>query len=274
VDVWGKADSVIALVSAARATGQRVTADQYPYLASGSSVGASLLPRWAEAGGRDSLRMRVADPATKARLVTDMTENLRRRGGAASLLLTGGAPERRGKTLEQLAQAKGVSPIEMALEIVESGDASVASFNMNEADIETFMKQPFVMSGSDGSSGHPRKYGTYPLIFRRYVFEKKVLTIEQAVKRSSSQVAEVFGITDRGVVKQGAFADVAVIDTAQYRDRSTYQEATVLATGVRHVFVNGVLAVENGAATEAMAGRALRRSRGPGATRSGASAAR
>jgi N-acyl-D-amino-acid deacylase len=268
VDVWGNADSVIALIAAARSAGQRGSADQYPYLASGSSVGASLLPRWAEAGGEDSLQKRIGDPATRARLVTDMTENLRRRGGAASLLITGGAAELRGKTLEQLAQSKGVSPIDMALEIITGGGASVASFNMNETDIETFMRQPFVMTGSDGSGGHPRKYGTYPLVFRRYVFEKKVLTLEQAVKRSSSQVAEVFGIADRGVVRRGAFADVVVIDTAQYRDRSTYQDAQLLATGVRHVFVNGTLAVENGSATEAMAGRALRRSRG---TSSGAS---
>ena len=146
VDVWGRSDSAIAIIEAARASGGKpVTADQYPYTASAWSVGASLLPRWAEVGGRDSLRARVADAPTRARLVTDMTENLRRRGGADALLISSTRDTSiLGRTLAQVAAAREVAPVEAAIQIVLNGDASVASFNMNEKDIEAFMRQPWV----------------------------------------------------------------------------------------------------------------------------------
>ena len=247
-DVWGKSDSAIALVEAARAAGQKVTADQYPYTASGSSVGASLLPRWAEVGGGDSLRARIADPATRARLVTDMTENLRRRGGAESLLMTSTRDSTiLGRTLAQVATARGIPPVEAAIQIILNGGSSVASFNMNEKDIEAFMRRPWVMTGSDGSGGHPRKYGTFPKKWAEYVREKKVMTPEAFVRQSSALTAETFGIKDRGVIAQGKFADVVVFDEATFRDRATYQKPTELATGMKYVIVNGKVAVDDGA---------------------------
>jgi len=250
IDVWGRSDSAIAIIEAARAAGQKVSANQYPYTASGSSVGASLLPRWAEVGGRDSLRARVADAATKARLVTDMTENLRRRGGAAALLISSTRDTSiLGRTLEQVSKARNVSPVEAAIQIVLAGDASVASFNMNEKDIEAFMKRPWVMTGSDGSGGHPRKYGTFPKKWAEYVQAKKVLTPEAFVNRSSALTAETFGIKDRGVLANGKFADVVVFDGAAFRDRATYEKPTELATGMKYVVVNGKLAVDDGAYT-------------------------
>jgi N-acyl-D-aspartate/D-glutamate deacylase len=149
-DVWGQSDTVIALIKHARAEGMAVTADQYPYTASGSSVGASLLPRWAEAGGRDSLRARINDPVTRGKLVTEMETNLRRRGGPGTLLITSTRDTSiLGKRLDAIAKLRGVSPIEAALQIILAGGASVASFNMNERDIENFMKQDFVGTGSD-----------------------------------------------------------------------------------------------------------------------------
>ncbi len=259
-DVWGRADSAIAIIEAARKAGDKVTANQYPYTASGSSVGASLLPRWAEVGGRDSLRARVADPATKARLVTDMTENLRRRGGAKSLLITSTRDTSiLGRTLEDIAKARDVSPVEAAIQIVVAGDASVASFNMDEKDIVAFMRQPWVMTGSDGSAGHPRKYGTFPKKWAEYVRVKQVLTPEQFVRQSSALTAETFGIKDRGVLAKGKYADVAVFDDATFKDRSTYQKPTELATGVRYVVVNGKLAVDAGAYTGVVAGVGITR---------------
>ena len=248
VDVWGRSDSAIAIIEAARASGGKpVTADQYPYTASGSSVGASLLPRWAEAGGRDSLLARIADAPTRARLVTDMTENLRRRGGAEALLISSTRDTTiLGRTLAQIATARGVSPVEAAIQIIMNGGASVASFNMNEKDIEAFMKRPWVMTGSDGSGGHPRKYGTFPKKWAEYVREKKVLTPEAFVRQSSALTAETFGIKDRGVLAAGKFADVVVFDEATFRDRSTYQKPTELATGVRYAIVNGKVAVDGG----------------------------
>jgi N-acyl-D-amino-acid deacylase len=260
VDVWGRSDSIIASIADARASGQRVTADQYPYLASGSGVGASLLPRWAEAGGRDSLRARASDPVVRERLLSDMRENLRRRNGPAALLISdAGRPELVGKTLEQIATARKVEAVVAALDIVLSGDASVASFNMQERDVLAIMQQPFVFTGSDGSDGHPRKYGTFARKLREYVLHHGVMSIESFVQRSTSQVAQALGISGRGRVAVGAFADIAVFRPAEVMDRSTYEAPTALATGMQWVVVNGQLAVDAGRLTEVMAGRALRR---------------
>ena len=259
-DVWGRSDSAIAIIEAAREAGDKVSANQYPYTASGSSVGASLLPRWAEVGGRDSLRARVADPAMKARLVTDMTENLRRRGGAKSLLITSTRDTSiLGRTLEEIAKARDVSPVEAAIQVIVAGDASVASFNMDEKDIVAFMRRPWVMTGSDGSAGHPRKYGTFPKKWAEYVRGQRVLTPEQFVRRSSALTAETFGIEDRGVLAKGKYADVVVFDDATFEDHSTYQKPTELATGMRYVIVNGKVAVDGGTYTGVMAGVGITR---------------
>ena len=263
-DVWGQSDSVVALVAAARAAGLTVTADQYPYLASGTSVGASLLPRWAEAGGRDSLRARIADPVVRRRLVAEMERNLVRRGGAASLLVT--APRDtllRGQTLAQVAAARHVTPIEAALDIIAAGDAAVASFNMKESDLRTFMTQPWVMTGSDGSDGHPRKYGTFPRKLRQYVYDDRVLTLPQAIHASSQLAAESLQLPDRGVVAAGKYADVIAFDPTTVADRSTYVSPTLLATGMRYVLVNGRLAVDGGRVTGVLAGRPIRHAAGP-----------
>ncbi|HEX8851604.1 MAG TPA: penicillin acylase family protein [Gemmatimonadaceae bacterium] len=259
-DVWGRSDSVVALIERARASGLEVTADQYPYLASGTSLSAALLPRWAEAGGTDSLRMRVADGATRARLVADMDANLRRRGGAASLLITS-ARDRTlvGKTLADVAAARGAAPVETALDIILAGGAGLASFNMQESDVDRFMTQPFVMTGSDGSTGHPRKYGTFPRKIRHYVYDTGLLTLPQAIHASSALAASALRLRDRGVVAPGKFADVIVFDPATYRDRATYEQPELLATGVRYVLVNGRVAVDRGRFTGVLAGRPLRR---------------
>ncbi|HEY9226480.1 MAG TPA: amidohydrolase family protein [Gemmatimonadaceae bacterium] len=260
VDVWGQSDTVIALMKKARAQGIDITASQYPYTASGSSVGASLLPRWAESGGGDSLRMRLRDPATRAKIVTEMEDNLRRRGGANTLLMTSTRDSTiLGKRLDAIAKARGVSPVEAAIQIILNGGSSVASFNMNDKDIEKFMVQDFIVTDSDGSDGHPRKYGTFPKIFREYVRNKKTLTLRQAVERSSSHTAKMFGFKDRGVLAEGAFADVIVFDAANFVDRSTYEQPTLLAEGMKYVLVNGSLAIDGGKFTGAMAGRIVRR---------------
>jgi len=192
-----------------------------------------------------------------------MGENLRRRGGADAILITDRSrPDVVGKTLAEVARARGTTPVRAAIDIIMMGGASIASFNMQEPDILNFMRQDFVMTGSDGSDGHPRKYGTYPRKFHDYVLGKRVMPFEAAVRRSSAMVAETFGLAGRGLLREGYFADVVVIDTAQYAERATYQEPTRLATGVRYVWVNGVLAVDDGQPKGALAGRALRRERG------------
>jgi acyl-homoserine-lactone acylase len=259
-DVWGQSDTVIALVKSARAAGLDVTADQYPYTASGTSVGASLLPRWAEAGGRDSLKARIADAAIRPKLVAEMERNLQRRGGAASLLITSTRDATiRGRTLAQVAEARHKSPIDAALDIIVAGDASVASFNMKDDDIAKFMVQPWVMTGSDGSDGHPRKFGTFPRKLRQYVFDTHLLTLAQAVHASSQLAAATLRLPDRGVLATGKFADIIVFDPKTVRDKATYLEPELLATGMKYVLVNGRVAVDGGKYNGVLAGRPLRR---------------
>jgi N-acyl-D-amino-acid deacylase len=259
VDVWGQSDTVIALMKKARADGIDITASQYPYTASGTSVLAALLPRWAEVGGRDSVAWRIQDSATHQRLVVEMTENLRRRGGANSLLITGGRDSTaRGKRLDEVARMWNTTPIEAAMKFILNGDASVASFNMNEKDIVNFMKQDFISTDSDGSDGHPRKYGTFPKFFHEYVEQKHVMSVPKAVERSSSRSAKMLGFKQRGVLTPGYFADVIVFDEKSFADRSTYEQPTLLAAGMKYVLVNGVIAIDMWKYTGATAGRVLK----------------
>jgi N-acyl-D-amino-acid deacylase len=257
-DVWGQSPQVIALVDEARADGVRVTASQYPYDASGTSVEASLIPRWAEVGGSAALLQRIGDPSVRPRLMAEMQKNLDRRGGPGSLLLTA-SPDKEfvGKTLAKIAQERGVSPIEAALIVIQRGGADVASFNMQESDMRNFMRQDWVMTCSDGSSGHPRKYGTFPFKLRKYVFDEHVITLPFAIRSSTSLPAETLGLKDRGLLKTGYFADVVVFDPKTIRARSTYEQPTLLATGVVYLLVNGQLAIDAGELTNAHAGRPL-----------------
>ena len=152
-----------------------------------------------------------------------------------------------GRRLSEIATKRGVSPVEAAIRIILNGGSSVASFNMNEKDIEAFMRKPWVVTGSDGSAGHPRKYGTFPKKWAEYVRGKKILTPEAFVHQSSALTAQTFGIKDRGVLAPGKFADVVVFDDAAFKDRATYEKPTELATGMKYVVVNGKVAVDGGA---------------------------
>jgi N-acyl-D-amino-acid deacylase len=164
-----------------------------------------------------------------------------------------------GKRLDAIAAARHTTPIEAAIQIILNGGSSVASFNMNESDIDKFMVQDFIVTDSDGSDGHPRKYGTFPKIIREYVLTKHLLTMPQAIRRSSSRTATILGFKDRGTLAPGAFADVIAFDPATIGDKSTYEQPTILAAGMRYVFVNGVAAVDGGKPTGANAGKVLTR---------------
>jgi N-acyl-D-aspartate/D-glutamate deacylase len=259
--VWGKSTEVIAIIDAARAQGVKITASQYPYIASGTSVTASLIPRWAEVGGSAALLKRIGDPSVRPRLIAEMSRNLDNRGGPASLLMTASKDKQIvGKTLAQVAQEHNETPIDAALEIVKAGGSAVASFNMNEDDIKNFMRQNWVMTCSDGSVGHPRKYGTFPRKLRKYVFDEHVITLPFAIRSMTSLPAATLGLKDRGVLKTGCFADVLVFDPKTIRDLATFANPKVLSTGIRYLLVNGKLAVDNGRLTDALSGRCLQHS--------------
>ncbi len=260
-DVWGQSNKAVEIIERALAEGVAVTANQYPYTASGTSLSASLVPRWAEAGGREQFIKRIEDQATRPRLIAEMEKNLKRRGGADSLLITS-AKDRSliGKRLDAIATSRNKSPVEAALEIIKAGGAGVASFNMNEKDIEIFMKQPWVMTGSDGGrSGHPRGFGSYPRKIREYVFNRKIIPLPRMIQASSWQVAETFRLRDRGRICEGFFADLIVFDEKTIADRATYEQPDLPAVGMQYVIVNGKVAIDGGKYTGALAGCALKK---------------
>ncbi|HEX8064492.1 MAG TPA: amidohydrolase family protein, partial [Allosphingosinicella sp.] len=255
VDVQGQAPAIIARVEAARRSGQAITADQYPWSASGTSLAASLVPLWAQDGGRPRLLERLGDPALAGRLRADMAENLRRRGGAAALLVTDGPLS--GQTVADIAKSRGGDAVAAALAVIREGDPAVASFNQIESDIEAFMRRPWVMTGSDASTGHPRTYGSFARKYAEYVDSRTILNLRQFIERSSTLAADTFHLEGRGRLKPGAYADLVVFDPKLYRARATYARPALTASGVRTVLVNGVVAVDKGALTGRAGGRAL-----------------
>ncbi len=275
VDVHGQAGAVIAAIDAARKAGVDVTADQYPWLASGSSLDASLLPRWAVDGGGAALLKRLDDPATLARIRDEMQDNLRRRGGASALLLIAQGFPWSGQTLAEVAAAWKIDSRDAALRIIresieakakgqKGGGASVASFNMAQADVDLLMQQPWMVTSSDGSDGHPRMFATFPEKYLRYVRERKVIDLATFIRQSTGRTADIYKLDRRGYLRPGYFADVLVLDPAQYAPRANYVRPRELSVGVRKLFVNGALAVDDSRTTGAAAGRALLRPRPPG----------
>lgn len=265
VDVHGQAPAIIAKVEAAQRAGQRVTADQYPWSASGTSLVASLVPRWAQDGGRPALLKRFDDPALTQRLRADMVENLRKRGGANALLITEGSYK--GQRLDAIAKAKNTDAIGAAIAVIREHDPAVASFNQIEADIAAFMRRPWVMTGSDASTGHPRSYGSFARKYSRYVRQLHVIDLRAFIQRSTALTADTIGLKDRGRLRAGGFADVVVFDPRRFAERATYEQPNLLAVGVQTVLVNGAIAVDRGALTGTAAGRALPKTPPAGACR-------
>jgi N-acyl-D-aspartate/D-glutamate deacylase len=262
VDVQGRAPDIIARVEAARLSGQAVTADQYPWSASGTTLVASLVPSWAQEGGRAGLLKRFDDLGQADRLRSGMAENMRRRGGAESLLITEGA--HKGRTLAEVARARGEDAVAAAVATIRVADPAVASFNQIEPDIRAFMRRPWVMTGSDASAGHPRAYGSFARKYSKYVVSERILTLRQFIERSSALTADTFRLAGRGRLKPGAYADIVIFDPRRYAARATYEQPTLTAAGVRTVIVNGIVAVDHGALTGRAAGRALPHQPTPG----------
>ncbi|MDH3734249.1 MAG: D-aminoacylase [Gemmatimonadota bacterium] len=265
--VWGSSAEIVEHIESAREEGLEIYADQYPYEASGTSIVGALVPRWALAGGDESFAARLGDRDERARLVTDMWDNLDRRGGAERLVFQGG--ENGGKSLADVAAARGADPIETAIALLEEGGPTgLTSFNMEDEDIHHFMEQPWMMTSSDGilnaldeGHPHPRDFGAFPRKIRKYVVEDEIISLERAVYSMSGLPASVFKLPGRGVLATNAFADVVVFDLEEFRDLATYDDPNHLSEGVQYAFVNGVLAVDDGRFTDALAGEVLRKPR-------------
>ena len=263
-DNWGQSRTIVEHVEAARAAGVEVYADQYPYEASSTSLMAAVMPGETDAGLREAM---AGAESTKIFLGL-VRESVRRRGGPSSIVIASGrgAPGQAGKNLEEIAKARGISPEQAAVDIVTAGGASIVSFNMSEADVETLMRQPWTMASSDGglslpgpSRPHRRGNGAFARRLARYVRDRAVLTLEQAIRGMTSLPAHVFGFADRGELRAGAFADLVIFDPQKVVDTVTYQDPHQMAVGIDWVIVNGQVVRREGEFTGLRAGRVLKR---------------
>ncbi len=264
---WGKAADEIALIETARKAGQAVTADQYPYVASSTSLAATVVPpRFREGTAKDFLA-RLDDPE-QGKLIRKAIESaIDGRAGGKTIRIARYAPRPawQGKDLQAIAEAEKKTAAEIAEEIERHGGAQIVNFGMSEEDVRLIMKQPWVATASDGAAQvpndsvpHPRNYGTFPRKIGHYALADKLIPVELAIRSASGLPADVLHLPERGYLKPGYYADVVVIDPENYRDRATYDKPHVYATGVVYLWVNGKLAVEKGKFTETLGGRVLR----------------
>lgn len=262
-DSWGLSKTLIEHIEAAQRRGVAIFADQYPYEASSTSLSAAVLPGVSTADAR----ARLADATKRAQLLADAKENIRRRGGPHSIAIASTKDASlNGKRLDDIAASRKVTPEQEAIDIILDGGASIVSFNMSEDDIRAIMKQMWTMTSSDGGLSlpgagvpHPRNNGAFARKLGVYVSERQVVSLWQAVMSMTGTSAEVFGFKDRGVIKMGAIADIAIFDPAKIVDRATYENPHQLATGMNFVIVNGQLAWKDGKGTGVRAGQVLRK---------------
>ena len=244
VKVWNKAPQVVALIKKARARGQDVTADCYPYDAWSSTIRV-LIP-----SGRHD------DPVDVARGIADV-------GGAGNITIVScrAHPDYEFKTMAQIAASENISAVDLYMKIVRDGGAGVVCRSMTDADIKVFYQQPWVMVSSDGGIGsrHPRGAGSYPRVLGRFVRQNRWLTLTEAIRKMTSLPATRLRLEDRGLVRQGYKADVVLFDPSRVIDHATFEKPTLISEGVKNVFVNGVEVWRDGAVTGSRPGKALRR---------------
>ena len=273
---WGRSAESLRLIDEARARGVDVSSDQYPYTA--SSTGLTILfPAWSKDGGTEALLARLADPATRARIKADLVKHLdEERGGDPATVVAANCPwdaSINGKSLADLLTERGLpvtleNAADVAMELQEKGGCQGVFHSMSEEDVRRIMRHPYTMISSDGGIPapgvgvpHPRNYGAFARVLARYVREEHVLTFEEAVRKMTSLPAWRVGLTDRGVLRKGAFADVTVLDPAAVADHATFTDPHQYATGVVYVFVNGRVVFRNDAPTGLRPGRVLRHGR-------------
>jgi dihydroorotase/N-acyl-D-amino-acid deacylase len=263
---WGRSVDTLRLVDEARARGVDVTIDQYPYTASATGINA-LLPPWALEGDQEDIVARLKDPARRPKIKAAIVESLKYdRGGGdpknVAISLCRWDPSLAGKNLAQITRERGAEP---TLWIVEQGGASGIFHAISESDLVRILQHRATMIASDGevpifgrASPHPRSYGTFARVLARYVRETRVLSLPDAVRKMTSFPAWRAGLLDRGLLRPGMKADIAVFDDAKIQDQSTFERPHQYATGVHTVIVNGTIAFDNGQMTPARPGRVLR----------------
>jgi N-acyl-D-amino-acid deacylase len=288
---WGSIAAAIRLIGRARSRGVDVWADQYPYHSTGGDGSMVLIPDWAVGesvldedatpGKKDyasALRQTMDDQEKARKVRRDMTHEMSRRGGPENIVVFD-HPDSTfvGKTLDELAQARGIDPIRMALELQYEGyrdrigGARLRGFSVWEEDLKTLMKQPWLATSTDAGIAltsdrpvHARFYGSYPRKLRRYALDEGVLSLEDAVRSSTSLPAQILGLRDRGMVREGFHADLVVLDLEKVADKATFFEPHQYSEGVDYVFVNGQALVEAGRSTGQLAGKVLLPARSAG----------
>ena len=272
---WGGVSKALALIDAARAEGIDVRADVYPYTASSTTL-RTLLPDWALEGGIDAMLKRLADPAERRRVrdavESPSDESIVSRVGWENVMISycGKRKDAEGRRLSEIARARGIDPIEAAIELIvdEAGKAYMILFQLDEADLRTALVHPHVMIGSDGSSlapygplgegkPHPRSYGTFPRVLGEYAREQRTISLATAVHKMTGLPASRLGLRDRGIVRPGARADLVVFDARRVTDRATYEDPHRYPDGIEHVVVNGRFVVKNGEHTGSLPGKVL-----------------
>lgn len=281
---WGRMPEVLKRISEARAQGLDITADIYPYIAGSTSL-AACLPPWAIEGGIEKMLARLRDPQTRERLKKEISsdstdwENIYLGSGGPSGVLIGSVVNReleslQGKRISEIAAEQKKDPLDTVFDLIlaDRGQMGAIYFMMSEADMRAAMVAPFVSFCTDsgarandgplaGAKSHPRGWGSYPRILGRYVRDEKLLTLEQAIHKMTGMPAKRVGLVDRGLLKEGTFADVVVFDPQRVIDRATFEIPNQHPEGVKFVIVNGQISVDDGKRTSALAGRPLR---GPG----------
>lgn len=264
---WGKSADAINLIRKARESGLRVTADQYPYIASSTSLSATLIPSLYREGSHKDMLQRLDDPEHGPRMRRAIETNIARHHNGESVRIAsyGKRPEWNGKTLAQIAREEKRPVLDIVIEIERNGGASVVNFGMNEEDVRLYMRQDWVATASDGSATvpssaiiHPRNYGTFPRKIGRYAIEEKLIPLEQAIRSASGLPADILGLPQRGYLRVGYHADIVVFDPQTYRDTATYDKPHQYATGVHYLFVNGVPVLREGKYQNILPGKAIR----------------
>ena len=262
---WGLVREATRKIEEQRALGYEITADQYPYIASSTSLGATVLPSWAREGGGKELRKRlVSDRDQMIQLISKAIEKAER-GKSIRLARYGAAPQWVGMNLAAIAELTQRPVVDVAVEILMNGDASVVKFSMNEQDVRHVMRHDWVATASDGSAKlpgatkpHPRNYGTFPRKLAHYSIAEKVITLEDAIRSMTGLPAKILSMKDRGLLQAGLAADITVFDPNAIRDTATFDDPHQYAVGIRYVFVNGQPAVVKGKPTGTLAGKSLR----------------
>ena len=277
VENWGASIESLRLVDEARKRGVDVTIDQYPYTASQTSINA-LIPQWAQAGGREEMLSRINSAETYSTIKNEVVAKIlydRGGGDPKNVFISRNSwdPDMAGKNLAELAIDAGLEPTpenaaDVVFDIIRGGGATAVYHAIGPEDVDRIMQHPATAIGSDGPVGvfgegapHPRQYGTFARVLGLYVRERKILSLEEAIRKMSSQSARRLGIHDRGLITKGYFADIAIFDPDEIIDKATFENPHQYAIGTKFVLVNGAVVVENGQHTGARPGRILH---GPG----------